>query len=182
MKSYTPDPLPTRMSKASTAELHRALTDYRFVFTVFSKIGAVAKGKVQSIQSEMMRRGASIKGKSTPPNPNSLARPLTGGGGVSAHAMLRYLERVKGIDLEALGAEIAERLENGESYYGGAVITDKEGISYIMSADGLVKTIMADDWLAETDKVAAEEVMRRQARVTKDDAFRALAKEKAAVK
>lgn len=168
MKSYHPAPRLTKLTQTSTSELHRLLTDYRYVYAVFSKISGRAKGHIKTLQSELTKRGASQGGKATEPDPNSLKRPITGNG-VSEHAMLRYIERVKGMDIAALEAEILGRVEAGESYFNGAVITDAEDISYIMREDGLVKSIMPQSWLEETDMLAAEESMKMKPRKPKSE-------------
>jgi hypothetical protein len=158
----------------SNAQLHRLMSDYRWVYSVFNQIAGKARVRVKGIQSVLHKRGDKAAGIMTEPEEGSLKRPVTGGG-LTDHAIVRYLERVKGIDIKALEDEILEKVREGESFYGGAVIVDKEGNSYVLREDGLIKSVMPHAWLSEADGIAAEQSHRIRKRVRKDDHYRQLA-------
>lgn len=157
----------------SNSELHRLYSADVAVHGVFSEIAKKARSRLKVLQSLLMKRGGL-----TPANvledPNSLRRPALGKG-VSEHAMLRYLERVKGLDLREIEKEILGRVSDGETYYNGAVVIDQEGVSYIMRDDGMVKSVMPQEWLDENDRMQAERSFRLQRREAKADHFRQLA-------
>lgn len=174
-KYYHPVESGERLGKMSNSELHRLMTDYRWVYAVFNKIAGDAKIRIKSLQSILHKRGCEIGGATQPePAPNSLARPVAGGG-VTDHGLVRYLERVKGIDMRAIEQEMMERIASGEKYFGGAVVVDSDGISYIMREDGVVKSCMPHDWLDEADGVAAQESHKIKRRQQKDAHFKELA-------
>jgi hypothetical protein len=169
-------PLPEsdKLSKMRTSELHRLLKEYRWVFTVFSQIAGGARLRVKAIQSVLMKRGEDGAGKATPPTEDSLRHPVTGSG-ITDHALVRYLERVRGIDMGQVEDEMLARIATGTSYYNGAVVVDQNDISYIVRRDGLVVSVMPNEWMSEADAVAAEHALRRDRTSRKDEHYRELA-------
>lgn len=66
---------------------------------------------------------------------------------VSDHALIRYLERVGGFDIERLRVEIARRVEAGVAAGACGVVVD--GWSYRIKEDAhgpVVTTVIAADW------------------------------------
>ncbi len=59
---------------------------------------------------------------------------------VTDHAVLRYLQRVKGVDVEALKAEIAQ-LVHLASEHAGACSVNVDGKRYLLK-NGVVITVM----------------------------------------
>jgi hypothetical protein len=59
---------------------------------------------------------------------------------VSDHALLRYLERVKGINIEAARAEVEEI--TGVAAALGAMTVARDGHVYVLSLDYTVKTVL----------------------------------------
>lgn len=59
---------------------------------------------------------------------------------VSGHAVLRYLERVRGVDLGAIEREIADAVANGRDIGGGAVVGEKR-TTFIVK-DGWIVTVL----------------------------------------
>lgn len=179
MKYYHPVEEETKLSNMTNSELHRLLLDYRWVHAAFIDIAGRARQRVKSIQTLLMRRGAEHGGYRTEPNPSEaeLARayPSILCGGITDHAVVRYLERVKGVDIKAVEAEMMEKINSGTPYFGGAVVVDDDGTSYIRREDGLVKSVMPHDWLDEADKMAAEHSHKIKKRKVKDDTFRDMA-------
>lgn len=57
---------------------------------------------------------------------------------ISDHAALRYLERVLGVDIEALRDELARRLDQAAAVGASGVIVD--GFRYVL-ADGVLVTV-----------------------------------------
>jgi hypothetical protein len=158
----------------TNSELHRMLTDERWVYVVFNEIADHSRGKIKRLNSVLAKRGYHQNGGTTEPDSNSLKRPITGDG-VSEHALLRYVERVKGIDLRAVEAEILAKVKTGESFFKGAVIVDEDGMGYLMRSDGLVKSVMPHAWLDEADRVSLERKFKVNRRKAKDDHFKSLA-------
>lgn len=161
------------IEQMSNSEVHRLYSADIAVHAIFSEMAKKARTRLKRLQSILSKRGHLVPA-SGEYDPNDLRRPALGAG-VSEHAMLRYLERVMGMDLRAIEAEILERVKAGDSYYSGAVVIDKEGVSYIMRDDGLVKSIMPQEWLDENDGICAERSYRLQRREEKADHFRKLA-------
>ena len=58
---------------------------------------------------------------------------------VTDHAVVRYLERVYGVDIGALKARIARITEDGRE--AGAAAVNADGVTYKLGADGRVVTI-----------------------------------------
>lgn len=164
-----------KLRSFASSELHRLLREYRWVHTVFGQIGGSARMRVQAIQSILAKRGVDFGGGRQPPE--NMRHPAPDGDTtISDHAILRYLERVKGIDVQAVEKEIKEKISQGTSYFSGAVIVDDNDISYIMRQDGFVVSIMPHDWLEDSQKVAAEDALRRGKTERKDAYYRAIAK------
>ncbi len=65
---------------------------------------------------------------------------------VSDHALLRYFQRIAGIDVEVFRAQLAERLERGagaaESIGGGQYIIRIQGAGFVVK-DGVVVTTLS---------------------------------------
>lgn len=59
---------------------------------------------------------------------------------VTDHAVLRYLERVEGLDVERVRREIGRRVDRGARLGASGVVVD--GIRYVLSPMGSVITIM----------------------------------------
>lgn len=67
---------------------------------------------------------------------------------VSDHAVLRYLERVGGFEIEALRQQIADRLEPAASTGAESVVID--GFRYVLRSDSggpVVTTVLGKGWL-----------------------------------
>ena len=80
---------------------------------------------------------------------------------VSDHAVLRYLERVGGFDIETLRRQIADRLEAHAAAGAQSVIID--GHRYVMRDDTgscVVTTVLAKGWMP-SDHYIVEERARR---------------------
>lgn len=58
---------------------------------------------------------------------------------VTDHAVVRYLERVKGLDVEALRAEIGGKVALGIAHGASSVVS--QGYRYMLSASGHVLTV-----------------------------------------
>lgn len=179
MKYYHPVEEESKLSKMTNSELHRLLLDYRWVHGAFMAIAGRASSRIKALQSHLMKRGHNAKGYRTEPEPSpeqlNRAYPAILVGGITDHAVVRYLERVKGVDIAAVEAEMMEKINKGTPYFGGAVVVDEEGTSYIRREDGLVKSVMPHDWLEEADMLAAEQSHKIKKRKAKDDVFRDLA-------
>ncbi|WP_420324614.1 hypothetical protein [Mameliella sp.] len=59
---------------------------------------------------------------------------------VTDHAVLRYLERVQGIDIEALRRELGARIDAACEDFEGMCAVNIEGISFRRSQNGIVTT------------------------------------------
>lgn len=162
-----------KLHKQPSSDLHRQLREHRWAYTVFTKVGGAAKQKVKLIQSILAKRGEVIGGSMK--ESDNLRHPIPSDIAITDHALVRYLERFKGIDMQAVEAEMREKIKNGESYYGGAVVVDEDGSSYIMRDSTLVVSMMPHDWLDEAAGIAAETAFKRNKRLSKDEAFREMA-------
>ncbi|CAB4137182.1 hypothetical protein UFOVP319_13 [uncultured Caudovirales phage] len=81
-----------------------------------------------------------------------VARPERGLG-ISDHAVLRYMERVRGIDTEAIRAEIQQAVADGQQIAPDAVAGNKRE-AYILSGGQVVTVLPAG---------SSAQVMRRRA-------------------
>ncbi|WP_299370468.1 hypothetical protein [uncultured Tateyamaria sp.] len=61
---------------------------------------------------------------------------------VSDHAVLRYLERVRGLDVETVRRDIGRRVDTATEGHEGMCSVNIEGFRYILSASGVVVTVM----------------------------------------
>lgn len=72
---------------------------------------------------------------------------------VTDHAVLRYIERRHGLDVEALRAEIAASCATGAAYGAHYVLAD--GVRYVLRSDGpaaVCVTVLARQWPASGDR------------------------------
>ena len=65
---------------------------------------------------------------------------MTGPVVVSDHAVLRYLERVGGFEIEALRAAIAARLQRGVDIGAGAIVID--GFAYVIAREAGARPVV----------------------------------------
>ena len=82
----------------------------------------------------------------------AIARPKRGLG-ISDHAVLRYMERVRGIDTEAIRSEIQEAVASGQQIAPDAIAGNKRE-AYILSGGQVVTVLPAG---------SSAKVMRRRA-------------------
>ena len=82
----------------------------------------------------------------------AIARPKRGLG-ISDHAVLRYMERVRGIDTEAIRSEIQEAVASGQQIAPDAIAGNKRE-AYILSGGQVVTVLPAG---------SSAQVMRRRA-------------------
>lgn len=59
---------------------------------------------------------------------------------VTDHAVLRYLERAKGVDVEAVRRELGRRVEAACAEHSGMSAAIIDGIRFVISAEGVVVT------------------------------------------
>lgn len=59
---------------------------------------------------------------------------------ISDHAVLRYLERAKGVDVEAVRRELGRRVDAACAEHAGMSAAIIDGIRFVISADGVVVT------------------------------------------
>ena len=62
---------------------------------------------------------------------------------VTDHAVLRYIERAHGVDVEALRAHIAGLVRRGVQEGGSAVVV--EGVKFVLEAE-VVVTVLRRQW------------------------------------
>ena len=78
----------------------------------------------------------------------------------SDHAVLRFLERVKGVDIESIRVEIAERVRNGHQIAGERIRgRDKE--IYVINGDGFITTVLPAEALIQQIKRDIEKGKRK---------------------
>lgn len=161
---FDPEPKPVKRFSAMTDdELFHLGKSFSQFYNALGKVASRCKMRARAVQSVIDQRSAKrLAGKKvtitdgglSPKDRRRAAAEITITGNevtVSDHALVRYLERVKGMDFASLRAEIADRIRAGESHFGGSVVTDAEGYTYIRRPDGFVKTVMHQDWLSEDD-------------------------------
>lgn len=76
------------------------------------------------------------------------------------HAILRWLERLHGVDLTAVQEEMARSYARGTTMAGGGIVT-ADGQCFVRSAEGKVKTVIPLDWLREDDVQVARATYER---------------------
>lgn len=64
---------------------------------------------------------------------------------VSDHAVLRYLERAQGVDVDAARRRIAQKVSRGVALEGAAVVVD--GVKFVLREDRVV-TVLKANWNA----------------------------------
>ncbi|TNF21851.1 MAG: hypothetical protein EP318_06155 [Rhodobacteraceae bacterium] len=57
----------------------------------------------------------------------------------SDHAVLRYLERVRGVDIEQVRSEIGHKVDLAVTHGATAIVS--EGFRYVLSPEGVVITV-----------------------------------------
>ncbi|MBR9841190.1 MAG: hypothetical protein GYB50_25405 [Rhodobacteraceae bacterium] len=62
---------------------------------------------------------------------------------VSDHAVVRYLERVQGVDIDALRKAIGHRVDAAVADHEGASAVIIEGFRYCLTPEGVVATVLA---------------------------------------
>ncbi len=66
---------------------------------------------------------------------------------ISDHAMIRYLQRHKGLDVDLLETEIKSQLDNAVEV--APCLFQKDGLVYVTRPDGFIKTILKTDFIDE---------------------------------
>lgn len=64
---------------------------------------------------------------------------------VTDHALLRYLERRVGIDVEALRCELGHRVDAAVAGHRGACAVNIEGLQFRLTEEGVVVTVVKRD-------------------------------------
>lgn len=149
-------------------ELHRAERDLTIVATTLSRIAATCMQRAKAARSVISKREhARSQGRDVQPAPPREAR---GGRDLvrlpgetvsfSDHAVLRWIERTGGIDIDAVRAEMAAAYDAGETMAGGGIVVSG-GNCFVRTARGVVKTMMPLEWLRPEDIELAERTYRR---------------------
>lgn len=143
--------------------LYRAQRDFAHVASALATLAGQCEQRANALQSVIDRRAhARSVGKSTTPTASTGiakgARFLQNGASTVTfgdHALMRYLERIRGIDLDATADEMRQMFERGEERLGGAVVVSG-GHCFIRRPDGFVKTILPMEWLGSEEAALAE--------------------------
>ncbi len=67
---------------------------------------------------------------------------------ISDHAVLRYLERAQGVDVEAVRRELGRRVDAAAAEHQGLCAVHIEGMRFAICEDGTVSTV----WPSHTPK------------------------------
>lgn len=141
-----------RLSKMSDEALFRLRRDLNQFADVVGRKVSSAKMRLRAIESILSKRGKPVENViRSPSSPNEDA-PLEYV--MSDHAIVRYLERVKGFDLMALCAEMSDQIKAGEGYLNGALV-ESNGFTYVVRPDGFVKSVLPAEWISESDQAFA---------------------------
>jgi hypothetical protein len=153
-----------RMTDSQLFDLHR---DYKlFLATVELSIAKV-RGRFKALTSETMKREIG-KRPSRHTKDHEVIIPATPKGSdvvVTDHAMIRYLERKRGLDITALREEIRSNIAAGEQYINGA-LTIHEDMVYVRRGGGdTITTIMPVGFMDDDDVKLAGELLNRDEKV-----------------
>jgi len=149
-------------------ELHGAHRDYTAVADHLARIAGLCSNRAKAILSVMSKRAnARSQGRETVPSKPKegagaldLVRPLDEDVSFGDHAVMRYLERVHGIDLTAIRNEMKDAYQHGDTMAGGAIVVS-DGNCFLRTKRGFVKTMMPLEWLREEDIAIAVETYER---------------------
>ena len=142
-----------RLSKMSDEALFRLRRDLNQFADVVGRKVSSAKMRLRAIESILSKRGKPVENvirRSSPPNEASPPPEYV----MSDHAIVRYLERVKGFDLTALCEEMSDQIKAGEGYLNGALV-ESNGFTYVVRPDGFVKSVIPAEWISESDQAFA---------------------------
>lgn len=153
----------------SDEELRHAERDLVLVSNHLTALAGLCRQRVNAIRSMLDRRDARrAKGEEVHPSRNGgeskgglqLRRPPQERPTFSDHAVVRYLERARGIDLEEVRCAMTKAYDAGAVMAGGGIVL-AEGLCHVRDARGFVKTIIPLEWLSEDDVEMAEATYRR---------------------
>lgn len=161
--------LPTMAVQSMTDdELHGAHRDYTAVADHLTRIAGLCANRAKAILSVMSKRAnARSQGRETVPSKpkegagaRDVVRPSDEDVAFGDHAVMRYLERVHGVDLAAVRTEMTDAYQRGETMAGGAIVVS-DGNCFLRTKKGFVKTMMPLEWLREEDIAIAVETYER---------------------
>lgn len=173
-KSLPDIKLDTRqVATMSDDDLHRAWRDYSTVATRCSQLAAQCTQRAKLLRSQIDLRDIGKVKQSDKDTTRiskgvkSIANADTAAPVFTDHAILRYLERFKSIDMTALTQEMTEVYASGTMTSGGA-IKEAGDHCFIRSPDGKIKTIIPVDWLTGETRDQAMQIYAREGRQYQD--------------
>lgn len=157
-----------KLSRASDDDLHRMAREHRDAMAEIADIMGRLKNRAKSIQSTIDRREA---GKASqhggPPKPSPPLVEDEAPTVVTDHAIVRYLERARGIDMDEVVAEMKDRVENGERYMNGA-LTIHDGMIFVSRRNPNAKdraraitTVMPENYMDDNSVSLAAKLHER---------------------
>lgn len=153
-------PFYMKIGDASDDQLHRMKIEHLGFIGVMDRIMSRVKNRSKAIQSELSKREAQSKKAAR----RGDKKPTI----VTDHAIVRYLERKQGLDVDAIVSEIRSNISDGESFMNGTIVMH-DGMMYVRrspgSNDEAVSTIMPEDYLDEDTVEVAQQAMERDAEV-----------------
>jgi hypothetical protein len=163
--SFPNTPSWIKLSQASDSDLHRMQREHKaFLGTVDAILGKM-RGRLKALTSEISKRDEIAKKRQSS---RGERKQLI----VTDHALVRYLERKHGIDLDEVVAEIRANIGNGEQYMNGA-LTIHEDMVYIRRSPETdaeaISTIVPVAYLKDDDAKLAGELLARDKKAHADD-------------
>lgn len=152
----------------SDDDLYRAERDLTLVASHLTNIAGKCVQRAKAVTSVIMKRKhARDQGRTVTPSPAREARgardfvraadeTVT----FSDHAVLRWIERTGGIDLDAVRTEMTAAYDAGDTMAGGGIVVCGDNC-FVRTAQGLVKTMMPLSWLRPEDIELAERTYAR---------------------
>lgn len=139
-------------------ELVHAERDLAVVVGHLSTITGFCRQRMKAIRS-MLDRRASLRERGeevrlSPPDAGrgglKLVRPEGETPTFSDHAIVRYLERMRGVDLGEVREAMTQAYRGGEVMAGGAIVL-ADGLAHVRDPRGFVKTIIPLEWMSDED-------------------------------
>ena len=145
-------------SDAQLFDLHR---DYKLFFATADRAMAQIRGRFKALTSEIMKREAGSRPSRSTGSELVTTVPSTEVEIVTDHAMVRYLERKRGLDVAALRDEIRANIAAGEPYLNGALTIHDDMIYVRRSGGQAVSTVMPVGFMDDDDVKLAGELFER---------------------
>lgn len=141
-----------RVEDLTDVELHRLKVDMQVFATYTGKIASRSKNRATAIQSELDKRAAKQRSR-----PRPTEKPT-----ISDHAIVRYLQRVKGMDIAAIEQEMWANINQSEPILSENILSHNGFVYVRRPASNFIVTVLLEDELNDEDIAFSEQMAQEK--------------------